>query len=211
MGEAWTPTTPCRRTRRQDRRGDRGARAMAACRRRWSCAAMVSAPWCWSAAISASVRRRSTAALSSAASTWARAWAARAGGRGVRSQEGAFLGAGADSLSGWKTSSPARNRVRRHQEGRFVGAWTPKHYAGTQPRSRCQQVRRCRRRDGAARAPARVHRSDITSRHVRPTLGPSASGALLQGPAGSSHRAGAIRAPMSRPSVLRRFPTAGAC
>ena len=114
-----------------------------------------------------------------------------------------LMGAGADSLSVLEDII-AREKIEcgLHKNGRFVGAWTPRHYDDLASQGRhLQQVRRCRQRDGAARAPARVHRLRLLLwRHVCPPRRPSASGALLQGPArgGPSRRRHAVRQCRSR-------------
>jgi glycine/D-amino acid oxidase-like deaminating enzyme len=69
------------------------------------------------------------------------------------------------------------------KRGRFVGAWTRKHYA-SQGKTAARPQRRCRvgRLHGAARAPARGDRQRLLLwRHGGRALGQPASGALLQG------------------------------
>ena len=71
------------------------------------------------------------------------------------------------------------------KRGRFVGAWTPRHYAAQEKRlGKPQRRGAVGRLYGAARAPARGNRQRLLSRRDgRRTLGEPASGALLQGPA----------------------------
>ncbi len=128
--EAGIRATPCRRTRRRRPTWSSSARAMAACRRRWNCAAAASRRSCWSAACSASAPRRATAACSRAAPTSPKVWAARTR-RSTRSssQEAEFLASGADSLQ-TLIDIIAREKIDCGliTNGRFTGAWTPQHY-----------------------------------------------------------------------------------
>ena len=79
--------------------------------------------------------------------------------------------------------------------GRFVGAWTPKHYAAQAKKiahaERCGEVGSVH---GAARTPARGDGQRLLLwRHGGGTLGQSASGAVLQGVAGRLPRTQAFR------------------
>ena len=99
------------------------------------------------------------------------------------------------------------------KHGRFVGAWTPKHYAYQEKRLARPQ-RRCaiRRLHGAARAPARGDRQRLLLwRHGRRALGQPASGALLQGAArclpAPRHRG--LRRGLGRADRARTAPAGG--
>ena len=103
-------------------------------------------------------------------------------------KKAAFLGAGADSLSVLEDII-AREKIECGviKKGRFVGAWTPKHYA--EQAAKVEMFNKYAN-VGAEMVPRERQREFIASDYYfggmyARALGPSASGALLQGPAGS--------------------------
>ena len=182
---------------------------MAGCRRRWSCAATASARVVLERGdfgVGASTRN---GGMISGGTNLGKGL----GGKSPIAEEferkkAELMGAGADSLTVLEDII-AREKIEcgLHKNGRFVGAWTPRHYDDLATKVEIyNKYANAGAQHGAARAPARVHRLGLLlRRHACHARRPSPSRALLQGPArGGTPRRRRSCARRSRPSASEK-------